>query len=94
MGTQFYTNGVSVFCTLFLRPFVYFVTIQKSLFVICLFQLPRVLPRYAKMDDAVLESLNDISTGIRALSPVISPPRLRNSLNADPSTKIQEYVER
>ncbi|EJD76625.1 CBR-TAG-333 protein [Loa loa] len=56
--------------------------------------LPRILPRYSKLDDSWLESLDDIPTSIRALSPIISPPRLKNSLSADPGTKIQEYVER
>uniref|UniRef100_A0A1I8ECI0 Uncharacterized protein n=1 Tax=Wuchereria bancrofti TaxID=6293 RepID=A0A1I8ECI0_WUCBA len=56
--------------------------------------LPRILPRYSKLDDSWLESLDDIPTSIRALSPIISPPRLKNSLSTDPSTKIQEYVER
>nr|CDP98654.1 BMA-TAG-333, isoform f [Brugia malayi] len=56
--------------------------------------LPRILPRYSKLDDSWLESLDDIPTSIRALSPIISPPRLKNSLSTDPGTKIQEYVER
>ncbi|KAM3716912.1 Protein sprint [Dirofilaria immitis] len=56
--------------------------------------LPRIFPRYSKLDDSWLESLDDIPTSIRALSPIISPPRLKNSLSADPGTKIQEYVER
>uniref|UniRef100_A0A0N5ADU5 VPS9 domain-containing protein n=1 Tax=Syphacia muris TaxID=451379 RepID=A0A0N5ADU5_9BILA len=56
--------------------------------------LPRVLPHYAMIDDPILGSMDDISSSIRALSPIISPPRLRDSLNSDPSTKIQEYVER
>uniref|UniRef100_A0A0R3RHJ7 VPS9 domain-containing protein n=1 Tax=Elaeophora elaphi TaxID=1147741 RepID=A0A0R3RHJ7_9BILA len=56
--------------------------------------LPRILPRYSKLDDSWLESLDDIPTSIRALSPIISPPRLKNSLSADPGTKIQAYVER
>ncbi|VDK88120.1 unnamed protein product, partial [Onchocerca ochengi] len=56
--------------------------------------LPHILPRYSKLGDSWLESLDDIPTSIRALSPIISPPRLKNSLSADPGTKIQEYVER
>ncbi|CAG9535668.1 unnamed protein product [Cercopithifilaria johnstoni] len=56
--------------------------------------LPRILPRYSNLDDSWLESLDDIPTSIRALSPIISPPRLKNSLSLDPGTKIQEYVER
>lgn len=52
------------------------------------------MPRNSKLDDSWLESLDDIPTSIRALSPIISPPRLKNSLSADPGTKIQEYVER
>ncbi|VDN03038.1 unnamed protein product, partial [Thelazia callipaeda] len=56
--------------------------------------LPRILPRHSKLDDSWFDSLDDIPTSIRALSPIISPPRLKNSLSADPGTKIQEYVER
>uniref|UniRef100_A0A0N4U0N5 Ras-GEF domain-containing protein n=1 Tax=Dracunculus medinensis TaxID=318479 RepID=A0A0N4U0N5_DRAME len=52
------------------------------------------LPRYSKLESSFLESLDDIPTSIRALSPVISPPRLRNSMSVDPETRIQDYVER
>jgi hypothetical protein len=40
-------------------------------------------------------SIDDFPTVIPSLSPVISPPRLRNvQTNTDPARRIQQYVEK
>ncbi|VDK68226.1 unnamed protein product [Anisakis simplex] len=56
--------------------------------------LPRTHPRCYTHENPLFESLDDIPSSIRAISPVISPPRLRGGFCLDPGTKIQEYVER
>ncbi|VDD86755.1 unnamed protein product [Enterobius vermicularis] len=94
LGSRKTLNSHSVRRSYFIEKFLVRIQFFLLQFMEENIPLPRVLPRYAKIDDAILESLDDISTSIRALSPIISPPRLRTSLNSDPSTKIQEYVER
>uniref|UniRef100_F1KR34 Protein sprint n=1 Tax=Ascaris suum TaxID=6253 RepID=F1KR34_ASCSU len=56
--------------------------------------LPRTHPHCYMHENPLFESLDDIPSSIRAISPVISPPRLKSSFCVDPGTKIQEYVER